>query len=130
MKKISETRTAFIIVFLSVISAFLTGSIITWLGMNYAESHQKIITFISFIIGQSLMVVPLIVFIKFKNMPFFRSIRFKFLKYSTIKSVILLSTGLIILSDELDRIIQFFVPSQFSWCICAIAVILNYKIYR
>jgi len=111
MKNISETKTAFIIVFLSIISAFLTGSIITWLGMSYAESHQKIITFISFIVGQSLMVVPLIVFIKFKNMPFFRSIRFKFLKYSTIKSVILFSAGLIILSDELDRIIQLFVPT-------------------
>ena len=111
VKKISETRTAFIIVFLSIISAFLTGGIITWLGMTYAESHQKIITFISFIVGQSLMVVPLIVFVKFKNLPFFRSIRFKFLKYSTIKSVILFSTGLIILSDELDRIIQLFVPT-------------------
>ena len=39
--------------------------------MSYAESHQKIITFISFIVGQSLMVVPLIVFIKFKNLPSF-----------------------------------------------------------
>ena len=57
------------------------------------------------------MVVPLIVFIKFKNLPFFRSIRFKFLKYSTIKSVILFSTGLIILSDEVDRIIQHFIPT-------------------
>jgi len=79
--------------------------------MSYAESHQKIITFISFIVGQSLMVVPLIVFIKFKNLPFFHSIRFKLLNYSTIKSIILFSTGLIILSDELDRIIQLFVPT-------------------
>ena len=63
MKNISETKTAFIIVFLSIFSAFLMGSIITWLGVSYAESHQKIITFISFIVGQSLMVVPLIVFI-------------------------------------------------------------------
>ena len=113
MKKISETRTAFIIVFLSIISAFLTGGIITRLGMSYAESHRKIITFISFIVGQSLMVAPLIVFIKFKNLPFFDTIRFKFLKYSTIKSIILFSTGLIILSDELDRIFHLFVQKHF-----------------
>ena len=111
MKNISETKTAFIIVSLSIISAFLAGGIITWFGMSYAESHQKIITFISFIVGQSLMVVPLIVFLKFKKLPFFHSIRFKILKYNTIKPIILFSTGLIILSDEVDRIIQHFIPT-------------------
>ena len=111
MKNISEIKTAFIIVFLSVISAFLGGGIITWLGMSYAESYQKIITFISFIIGQSLMVVPLILYLKFKKLSFFNSIRFKILKYNTIKSVTLFSIGLIILSDEIDRIIQLFVPT-------------------
>ena len=111
MKNISETKTAFIIVFLSIVSAFFIGGIITWLGMSYAESYQKIITFISFIIGQSLMVVPLIVYLKFKKLPFFHSIRFKILKYNTIKSIILFSTGLIILSDEVDRIIQLFFPT-------------------
>lgn len=111
MKNISETKTAFIIVFLSIISAFLTGGIITWLGMSYEESHQKIITFISFIVGQVLMVIPLIVYLKFKKLPLFHSVRFKVLKYSTIKPIILFSTGLIILSDEVDRIIQLFVPT-------------------
>lgn len=111
MKTTSEPKTAFIIVFLSILSAFLAGGIITWLGMSYEESHQKIITFISFIVGQVLMVVPLIVFLKFKKLPLFHSVRFKVLKYSTIKPIILFSTGLIILSDEVDRIIQLFVPT-------------------
>ena len=111
MKNISETKTAFIIVFLSVVSAFFIGGIITWVGMTYAESYQKIITFISFIIGQSLMVVPLIVYLKLKNLPFLHSVRFKILKYNTIKPIILFSTGLIILSDEVDRIIQLFFPT-------------------
>ena len=111
MKTTSEPKTAFIIVFLSILSAFLAGGVITWFGMSYEESHQKIITFISFIVGQVLMVVPLIVFLKFKKLPFFHSVRFKVLKYSTIKPIILFSTGLIILSDEVDRIIQLFVPT-------------------
>ena len=111
MQNRSETKTAFIIVFLSIISAFLAGGVIAWLGVRYAESHQKIITFISFIIGQSLMVVPLIAYLKFKKTPLFNSIRFKVLQSSTIKSVTLFSTGLIILSDEVDRIIQIFVPT-------------------
>ena len=111
MKTISEPKTAFIIVFLSILSAFLAGGVITWFGMSYEESHQKIITFISFIVGQVLMVVPLFVFLKFKKLPLFHSVRFKVLKYSTIKPIILFSTGLIILSDEVDRIIQLFVPT-------------------
>ncbi|MFL3004607.1 MAG: lysostaphin resistance A-like protein [Candidatus Neomarinimicrobiota bacterium] len=111
MKTTSEPKTAFIIVFLSILSAFLTGGVITWFGVSYAESHQKIITFISFIVGQTFMIVPLIVFLKFKKLPLFHSVRFKVLKYSTIKPVILFSTGLIILSDEVDRIIQLFVPT-------------------
>ena len=111
MKTTSEPKTAFIIVFLSILSAFLAGGVITWFGMSYEESHQKIITFISFIVGQVLMVVPLIVFLKFKKLPLFHSVRFKVLKYSTIKPIILFSTGLIILSDEVDRIIQLFVPT-------------------
>ena len=111
MKNISETKTAFVIVFLSIVSAFLAGGIISWFGMSYAESHQKIFTFVSFIIGQSLMVVPLIAYLKFKNLPLFNSIRFKILKLETIKSITLFSTGLIILSDEVDRIIQLFVPT-------------------
>tara|TARA_Y100000816_G_C26016682_1_gene531736 strand:- start:204 stop:998 length:795 start_codon:yes stop_codon:yes gene_type:complete len=111
MKNISETRTAFIVVFISILSAFFVGGLITWFGVNYAESHQKIITFISFIIGQSLMVIPLIAYLKFKKKPFFNSIRFKILKYNRIKSVTLFSIGLIILSDEVDRIIQLFVPT-------------------
>ena len=111
MKTTSEPKTAFIIVFLSILSAFLTGGFITWFGVSYAESHQKIITFISFIVGQTFMIVPLIVFLKFKKLPLFHSVRFKVLKYSTIKPIILFSTGLIILSDEVDRIIQLFVPT-------------------
>ncbi|MAI86990.1 MAG: hypothetical protein CMF99_07570 [Candidatus Marinimicrobia bacterium] len=111
MKTISEPKTAFIIVFLSILSAFLTGGAITWFGVSYAESHQKIITFISFIVGQTFMIVPLIVFLKFKKLPLFHSVRFKVLKYSKIRPIILFSTGLIILSDEVDRIIQLFVPT-------------------
>ena len=111
MKNISETKTAFIIVFLSIISAFLAGGIITWLGTSYAKSHQKVITFISLVFGQSLMIVPLVLYLKNKNFPLFISIRFKILKFNAIKAITIFSIGLIILSDEVDRIIQVFVPA-------------------
>ena len=64
MKNTITTQTAFIIVFLSIISAFSTGGIVLWIGMRYAESYQKLFTFISFIIGQGLMIVPLVLYLK------------------------------------------------------------------
>ena len=111
MKNTITTQTAFIIVFLSIISAFSTGGIVLWIGMRYAESYQKLFTFISFIIGQGLMIVPLVLYLKYKNIPVLSSIRLNTIKYNTIISVALFSIGLIILSDELDRIIQIFIPA-------------------
>ena len=111
MGNMFKVRTAFIIVSLSIVSAFITGGIVLWFGMRYAENHQKLFTFISFIVGQGLMMVPLIIYLKYKNLPIFSSVRLKTIKYNTMIYVALFSLGLIILSDELDRIIQVFVPT-------------------
>ena len=111
MKKILETKIAFLIVFFSITSAFLAGGVIASLGTLYAESYQKVITFVSFIVGQGLMMVPLVLYLKFKKLSIIDSIRFKTLEYRTIRSIILFSLGLIILSDELDRIIQVYIPT-------------------
>ena len=110
MKKGLETKIAFLIVFFSIISAFLAGGVITSLGTLYAQSYQKVITFASFIVGQGLMVVPLILYLKLKNLSVIDSIRFKTLKFTTVKSVIFFSLGLIVLSDQLDRITQVYFP--------------------
>ena len=59
MKKTLDTKIAFLIVF-SQSLAFLAGGVIASLGTLYAQSYQKVITFTSFIVGQGLMVVPLV----------------------------------------------------------------------
>ena len=111
MKKTLETRIAFLIVFFSITSAFLAGGVIASLGSLYGASHQKVITFVSFIIGQGLMVVPLVIYLKFKKISIINSIRLKTLKYTAVWSIVLFSLGLIVLSDELDRIIQVYIPA-------------------
>ena len=83
MRNVFTVRTAFIIVSLSIVSAFITGGIVLWFGMRYAENHQKLFTFISFIVGQGLMMVPLIIYLKYKNLPIFSSVRLKTIKYNT-----------------------------------------------
>ena len=42
MRNMFTVRTAFIIVSLSIVSAFITGGIVLWFGMRYAENHQKL----------------------------------------------------------------------------------------
>ena len=71
MRNVFTVRTAFIIVSLSIVSAFITGGIVLWFGMRYAENHQKLFTFISFIVGQGLMMVPLIIYLKYKKLTVF-----------------------------------------------------------
>ena len=87
------TKTAFIIVFLSIASAFTTGGIVLWFGMRYAENHQKLFTFISFIVVQGFMMVPLIIYLKYKNLPIFSSVRLKTIKCNTMIYVALFSLG-------------------------------------
>ena len=111
MKKKIDIKTAFLIVFFSFLCAFLAGGILAWLGTFYAQSYQKMMTFISFIVGQSIMVVPLFFYLKIKNIPIQESIRFNALRSITVWYVILFSMGLVILSDELDKLIQVFIST-------------------
>ncbi len=111
MKKTLETKIAFLIVLFSITSAFLAGGVVASLGTFYAQSFQKVITFASFIVGQGLMVVPLFLYLKFKKLSIIDSIRFKTLKYTDVRPIVLFSLGLIVLSDELDRIMQVYIPA-------------------
>ena len=111
MKKTLDTKIAFLIVFCSITCAFLAGGVIASLGTLYAQSYQKVITFTSFIVGQGLMVVPLVFYLTFRKISIIDSIRFKTLKYTTVWYIIIFSLGLIVLSDELDRIIQIYIPA-------------------
>ena len=111
MKKTLKTKIAFLIVFFSIVSAFLAGAIIASLGTLYAQSYQKVITFASFIIGQGLMVVPLFYYLRYKKLSIIDSIRIRPLKHKTVLSIVLFSLGLIVLSDALDRILQVYIPA-------------------
>ena len=103
-------RTAFGIVFLSIFSAFLSGGIILGIGLN-TESSQKLYTFFSFIIGQSFMLVPLILFLITKKEPILKSLRLNLVSFNIIILSIIFSIGLIILTDAIDRLIQVFIPA-------------------
>ena len=104
-------KTAFIIVMASLLSAFLAGSVILGISLSQPESNQKFYTFISFIIGQGFMLVPLIWFLQSKKEPLIKRLRLNTIGIDTLIFTISLSIGIIILSDEFDRIMQIFIPA-------------------
>lgn len=106
-----KPQAAFAIVFISIFSAFLSGGIIVSLGLYFPEYSQKTFTFISFIVGQSFMLIPLIFFLISKKEPLINRLRINPVSSETIKLTTMFSIGLIILSDEFDRLIQVFIPS-------------------
>ena len=111
MKNTLTIQTAFGIVIASLFSAFFAGAIVLGIGLSNPEEPQQTYTFISFIIGQGFMLVPLLWFLRTRNEPIAKRLRIRFTSSDVIISTIYLSFGIIILSDELDRIIQIFLPA-------------------
>ena len=111
MKNTLTIKTAFGIVIASLFSAFFAGAIVLGIGLSNPEEPQKTYTFISFIIGQGFMLVPLFWFLRSRKEPIAERLRIRFVSSDVIISTIYLSFGIIILSDELDRIIQIFLPA-------------------
>ena len=110
MKNTLTIKTAFGIVIASLFSAFFAGAVVLGIGLSNPEEPQKTYTFISFIIGQGFMLVPLFWFLRSRKEPIAERLRIRFVSSDVIISTIYLSFGIIILSDELDRIIQIFLP--------------------
>ena len=104
-------QTALGIVIISILSAFIAGGLVLGIGLSNPESSQKYYTFISFIIGQGFMIIPLLWFLKSKQEPILKRLRLNSISYDTLIQTIMLSLGIIVLSDELDRIIQSFFPA-------------------
>jgi membrane protease YdiL (CAAX protease family) len=111
MKNTLTIKTAFGIVIASLFSAFFAGAVVLGIGLSNPEEPQKTYTFISFIIGQGFMLVPLFWFLRSRKEPIAERLRIRFVSSDVIISSIYLSFGIIILSDELDRIIQIFLPA-------------------
>ena len=111
MKNSLSIKSAFGIVFLSLISAFFSGALVIAIGLTKPESSQKFYNFLSFVIGQSFMLVPLLYFLKSKNESIIKRLRLTLVNTNTILNTLFISFGIVVLSDELDRIIQIIWPA-------------------
>ncbi|MBL50661.1 MAG: hypothetical protein CMG57_01730 [Candidatus Marinimicrobia bacterium] len=111
MNNMFSIQTAFGIVVLSILSAFFAGGLVLGIGLSNPDSSKKLYTFISFIVGQGFMVAPLLWFLIAKKQPLFKRLRLNPISQEIFISTTLFSFGVIILSDELDRIVQMFIPA-------------------
>ena len=80
------------------------------IGLATAETPTKFYTFLSVIIGQGFMLVPLLGFLKLRNEPIVKRLRLNPVSKNIALCAASLALGLTVLSDELDRVIQIVIP--------------------
>ena len=110
MNNVMNIGAVFAIVILSVISAFMVSGIIMGASTSSPEKIEKLYLYISFFIGQGVILIPPIYFLTIKKQPIFESLRIKTVSLPTINSTLIFSIGVLIAFDTLDRIIHKFIP--------------------
>ena len=110
MNNVMSIGAVFAIVILSVISAFIVGGIIMGASVSSPDQINKLYLYISFLIGQGIILIPPIYFLTIKKQPIIESLRIKTVSLPTINSTLIFSSGVLIAFDTLDRIIHKFIP--------------------
>ena len=111
MNQSLTVRSAFGLVFLSVLTAFVLGGLVMGIALSTPNSDQSLLTYISFFIGQGSMVLPLFYYLKTRKQSFVYSLRLNPVSPHIIIHSIVLAIGFSIISDELGRIINIIVPT-------------------
>ena len=99
MNNTLSIRTAFGVVILSVLSAFLAGGLVMGIATSLPDSSKKIYTYISFFIGQGFMLVPLGYFLVSRKQPILKRLRLRKVSLPVMGNTILFGSGILILSD-------------------------------
>ena len=106
----NNAMSVFAIVILSVFSAFTVGGIIMGISASSPENINKLYLYISFLMGQGVILIPPIYFLSIKEQPIFESLRINIVPLKTIKNTVIFSSGVLIVFDTMDRIIHKFIP--------------------
>ncbi len=102
---------AFGIVLASILAAFAVGAGIARLGTAFLpEQNQQFLPYLSIFIGQGFMVIPLIFFLVYRKEPLLQRLRLQVISSQIVIATVLLSLGIVIISDEIDRITNLIFP--------------------
>jgi len=111
MNNVISIGAVFGIVILSVVSAFTVGGMIMGISASSPEQTDKLYIYISFFLGQGIILVPPLYYLTVKKKPIFQSLRINLVSIHTIKYSIIFSLGILIIFDTLDRIIHQIIPT-------------------
>lgn len=116
MTQTHTVRFAFGIVLLSVLSALIIGSIFSALDPSILSGAKPgLSTYFAMFVGQSVLVVPVIVFLLRKNYSLQESLRLNTVSKSIVYSTILLSMGAMIISNEINLLVDLVLPMPDSF---------------
>ena len=99
------------VVILSLISAFSLSGIIVGIFTSTPNQIDKVYLYLSFFLGQGIIILPPIFYLNFKKKSILDSFRVKPVSFNIILHSIIFSVGIIILFDGLDRVIHQIVPT-------------------
>ena len=111
MNNVISIGAVFGIVILSIISAFTVGGLIMGFSASSPEQTDKLYIYISFFLGQGIILVPPLYYLNIKQRPILDSLRIKMVSLETIQYSLIFSIGVLIIIDTLDRIIHQIIPT-------------------
>ena len=111
MNNVISIGAVFGIVVLSIISAFTVGGLIMGISASSPEQTDKLYIYISFFLGQGIILVPPLYFLTIKQIPILKSLRIKMVSLDTIQYSLIFSIGVLIIIDTIDRIIHQIIPT-------------------
>ena len=111
MNNVISIGAVFGIVVLSIISAFTVGGLIMGISASSPEQTDKLYIYISFFLGQGIILAPPIYYLTIKQRPILESLRVKMVSLDTIQYSLIFSIGVLIIIDTIDRIIHQIIPT-------------------
>lgn len=111
MNQNPSVRFIFGIVLLSVLTALIIGSIIGAFDKSLmTNSSPSLITYIAMFVGQSLLILPVLIFLVKNKLNFSDSFRLNLVSYKVIFATFFISFGAIILSNEINILVGMIIP--------------------
>ena len=112
MSRTLTVPVAFLIVILSVFSALIIASIFSAMDPSILDgTTPSLSTYISMFVGQSFLIVPVLIYLNKKGAPIFESLRLKIISKKTAIATLILSLGAMVISDEINILVDKSIPA-------------------
>ena len=116
MSRTLTVPVAFLIVILSVFSALIIASIFSAMDPSILDGKTpSLSTYISMFVGQSFLIVPVLIYLNKKGAPIFESLRLKIISKKTAIATLILSLGAMVISDEINILVDKIIPAPESF---------------